>query len=98
MKFLIDPSLQDVALLAIHRKGYAIRVDKTMVLGHMEKPSILYVAEKTDCYFRADSYVELLGLIELGELRGEEWRLNQSEAAIMRKELHVSENSGGFHD
>jgi hypothetical protein len=97
MEFLIDPGLQDVALLAIHRKGYSIRVDKTMILGHMEKPSILYIAEKPNCYFQASSYVELLGLIELGELRGEEWQLNQSEIEIIRKELNVSRNSGGFH-
>jgi hypothetical protein len=97
MKFLIDPSLQDVALLAIYRKGYAIRIDKTMILRHMEEPSIRYIAEKTDCYFQASSYVELLGLIELGELRGGDWPLNASEVEILEKELHVSKNSGGFH-
>lgn len=91
MIFSINEDLQEIALLAIHRKGYSVRIDKTMIVSYMEEPSIQYVAEKKDLYFQASNYIDLLGLIELGEVRGEEWRLSDTENEIRSNEIHVDE-------
>lgn len=77
----ISLGVQSIALLAINKKGYSVRTEKTGTIQEIEDGNglVLYIAEKKDCFFRADSFVELLGIIELGELRGDNWELDKEE-------------------
>jgi hypothetical protein len=87
MVFTNNDNIQMIALMAIHKKGYMIRIDKTMIFSHMDKPLVQYIAEKEGCIFRASSYLDLFGLIILGEERGEEWMLNEYEDRVRRKAI-----------
>jgi hypothetical protein len=74
-----NDDIQKIALVAIHKKGYTIRIQKTIVELEMDIPVIFFIAEKKGFFFKSGKPIELLGLIELGEIRGENWRLSNEE-------------------
>ncbi len=77
----VSSDLQLIALLAINKKGYSIKTEKSGTLQEIEDGNgiVLCIAEKTDYFFRADNFIELLGVIELGEFRGDNWELEKEE-------------------
>jgi hypothetical protein len=68
-----------LAVLVIYTKGYEITIQT-----YEDSDTVLYIAEKMGDAYHGDSLVSLLGLIELGETRGEDWRLEEEEAAQMK--------------
>ena len=74
-----NDDIQKIALVAIYKKGYSVRVQKTIIELEMDSPVIFFIAEKKDFFFKSGKLTELLGLIELGEIRGENWRLSNEE-------------------
>jgi hypothetical protein len=77
MIFSETEDLQNLALLAIQNKGYrVILVQAESSYSSMEES---YQASNGDDRFFADDLLSLLGLIELGTIRGEDWRLDPDE-------------------
>jgi hypothetical protein len=68
---------ENLAIFVAHQKGYKLTMEREAGSEDIS----WYVAEKDEDTFSAHSFVELLGLIELGETRKQDWRLNQEEAA-----------------
>jgi hypothetical protein len=66
---------ENLAILVAHQKGYKLTMERE--IG--SKDISWYVAEKDENTFSAHSFIELLGLIELGETRGENWRLEEED-------------------
>lgn len=62
-----------LALLALMAKGYELLEDLSV------EPDLIAVAEKDQRRFRGSSWMEVLGLITLLELRGDQWRLRDDE-------------------
>lgn len=64
---------QKLAAIVISKKGYIVieEVD--------ESDRLSYIATNDKNKFYGSSHVSLLGLIELGEIREENWRLNAQE-------------------
>ncbi len=67
--------IQELAIIIMHSKGYNLIIDKSE-----DSNCIQYIARKNESSFYADSWISLLGLIELGEIRNDNWRLNIEEA------------------
>ena len=78
------------ALLALRAKGYRVWLD---YIEHVDssdgRPSykLDYQAECDRAYFSATTPEELLGLVAMWEVRGDDWRLKPDERAI-DDELH----------
>jgi hypothetical protein len=85
------------ALLAIRAKGYRLWLDyhERDDPKHPWHPCQLdYQAEKGGAYFSATTPVELLGLIAMWEVRGDDWRPKAGEGRI-EDELHESARTFG---
>jgi hypothetical protein len=77
MIFSETEDLQNLALLAIQNKGYrVILVQAESSYSPMEES---YQASNGDDRFFANDLLSLLGLIELGTIRGDDWRLDSDE-------------------
>ena len=79
------------ALLALRAKGYRLRLDYLRISGpEVANPDyqLDYQAECEGAYFSATSPEELLGLVAMWEVRGDNWKLKPGEAAI-EDELHA---------
>lgn len=68
------------ALHALHAKGYALSIWYT--LGADGCPVPQYDAEKDGRTFSATSPVELLGLVAIWEVRGDDWHFKDGEAEL----------------
>ncbi|WP_310484671.1 hypothetical protein [Chamaesiphon sp. VAR_48_metabat_403] len=77
MTFEETPENENLALLVAHRKGYVV----TKYMDEEGNEISYYTAENSENTFFADSFISLLGLIELGETRKTSWRLDAKEAA-----------------
>jgi hypothetical protein len=66
--------VQKLAVMAIHNRGYTITARNSTG----DSPSE-YIAANQNNTFYANSLVSLLGLIELGESRDEDWQLDDTE-------------------
>jgi hypothetical protein len=75
------------ALMAVCKKGYAVQLSYTRT----EDPSNLtrpdyhshWSANKDGAWFHADNPLELLGLIAMWEVRGDNWRMTEADRPIM---------------
>jgi hypothetical protein len=67
---------QKLAAIVISKKGYTLTEEIDM--DDVDN-SVLYIAANDRNEFYANSCISLLGLIELGEIRNENWRLNAQE-------------------
>jgi hypothetical protein len=77
MIFSETEDLQNLALLAIQNKGYrVILVQAESSYSPMEES---YQASNGYDRFFANDLLSLLGLIELGTIRGDDWRLDSDE-------------------
>lgn len=74
-----NDDIQKIALVAIHKKGYNVRLQRTMIELKRSNSVVFFIAEKEGYFFKSSNLTELLGLIELGEIRGENWRLSNEE-------------------
>lgn len=80
------------ALLALRAKGYRVRLDYHRLGGpEVANPDyqLDYQAECDGGYFSATTPEELLGLVAMWEVRGDDWRLKPGEGAI-DDELHAA--------
>jgi hypothetical protein len=75
--------VQKLAIMAIHNRGYTI----TARNSPGDSPSE-YIAVNQNNTFYANSLVSLLGLIELGESRGEDWWLDDTEVEYVSSHLN----------
>jgi hypothetical protein len=62
------------SLMAIREKGYDIRIYYAELNKEKEDYQSFYEAKKDGRYFSASNPVELLGLIAMWEVRGDNWR------------------------
>lgn len=69
----IAGNTQTPALLVLEGKGYSLTVE-----AH-EDESLSWNAVKDGRYFSATDPVELLGLVTLWEVRGEDWQMRVGE-------------------
>ncbi len=74
------------ALLALRAKGYRLwleysKVDDPNNSYHPYRPD--YQAEKDGAYFSATTSVELLGLVAMWEVRGDDWRFKAGETDVL---------------
>jgi hypothetical protein len=81
----IAGNTQIPALLALRAKGYRVwldylKFDDPKDPWHPCQPD--YQAETEGAYFSATSAVELLGLVAMWEVRGDNWRLKPGEGDI----------------
>lgn len=67
-------------LLALRAKGYTLKVWRTK--SEMNKYGIHYEAEKDGRVFIASNDAELLGLVAMWEVRGDDWRTKPGEPYI----------------
>lgn len=65
---------EKLAISLIHKKGYEITIE-----NHEGDNTLLYVANNNENNFYANNFISLLGLIELGELRNNNWQLEEEE-------------------
>ena len=80
------------ALLALRAKGYRLRLD----YHRLDRPEVgnpgYRLDYQADCegrYFSATTPEELLGLVAMWEVRGDDWRLKPGEGTI-DDELHAA--------
>jgi hypothetical protein len=88
----IAGNTQIPCLLALRAKGYRVRLDYHRLGGpEVANPDyqLDYQAECEGGYFSATTPEELLGLVAMWEVRGNEWRLKPGEGAI-DDELHAA--------
>lgn len=74
------------ALLTLRAKGFRVwleydKVDDPANPWHPYMPN--YQAEKDGAYFSATTAVELLGLVAMWEVRGDDWRFKSDEPDIL---------------
>jgi hypothetical protein len=77
-------------LLALRKKGYRLQLDYMRLDGPecaQPRYQLDYQAEREGAYFSATTAAELLGLVAMWEVRGDDWRLKPGEGAI-DDELH----------
>ena len=66
-------------LLAIKAKGFTITISYTEIDGKIDKTGAVYEADRGDCGFSANNPEQLLGLIAMWEVRGDDWRYYDSD-------------------
>jgi hypothetical protein len=71
-------------LLAIKTKGYKITQSYTEIDGELEAT---FLAEKENCRFSANNPEELLGLIAMWEVRGDDWKYDPKTETDIQREL-----------
>ena len=76
-------------LLAIQAKGYKIILEYTVCDSECETPDYesYYQAEKDGRRFNAKTPVELLGLIAMWEVRGDDWQYDDLTEIDVHDEL-----------
>lgn len=72
---------------AIESKGYEIRITSCLWTEPYEKVVYQYDATKEGEFFSASSPEELLGLIHMWEMRGDNWRVHKNEAHEFNKKV-----------
>jgi hypothetical protein len=72
------------ALLALRVKGYRVWLDYHQTSTDVANPSYQsdYQAEQDGAYFSATTPEELLGLVAMWEVRGDEWRFKPEDDDI----------------
>lgn len=85
MKIRIAGNTASPCYFAIKSKGYEIEVYSYLESKENEEWLDYYNAKKDDLFFSATSPEELLGLICMWEMRGDNWRATKEEAAIYRE-------------
>ena len=79
MKIAAAANVEIPAYLSIKQKGYSVRWEK-------ETKRECWYAEKNDKIFIADCPIELLGVINVFEFRGENWQASDAEVDEFLKE------------
>jgi hypothetical protein len=86
------------ALLALRAKGYRVWLEYMEVndprnpwYPHMPD----YQAEKEGAYFSATSPVELLGLVAMWEVRGDDWQSHPGEPRILDELMESAKTFDG---
>lgn len=70
----ISENTQLPTLLAIKAKGFTITTFYTERDGKIDKTDVVYDADKENCRFSANNPEQLLGLIAMWEIRGDDWK------------------------
>jgi hypothetical protein len=75
-----DDKTENPCLLALRAKGYTLKLDYTIAaVKHFRR---VYHADKAGQAFIASSPEELLGLVAMWEVRGDEWQTAPNEPSI----------------
>ena len=68
------------SLLALQTKGYALKLWRCK--SHDDEYLQNFDAEKDGCIFSATTAEELLGLVAMWEVRGDDWQKQRSESNV----------------
>jgi hypothetical protein len=71
------------AYLTLREKGYEVRWERK------KEGEELWFAEKDGCEFVAEGPIELLGVVSLYEIRGENWKATDQETDDFMKKYEI---------
>jgi hypothetical protein len=94
----IAGNTESPALLALRAKGFHVwleynEVDDPQNKWHPHMPD--FQAEKDGAYFSATTPVELLGLVAMWEVRGDDWRFKRGEPDILDELMESAKTFDG---